>query len=192
MAYTKKNALTKRPLGEGRKDQFDLDMSNNTIRNRADQPSLQDRRHGAPTNHAGYRLPSRPENGCQPAASHSDRRAASMSNRDVAKAAHLLTRQTGFLENLLRRVIQDACQEARADYWDRRAEEFERARPKPGDRTGRATPEQIAEQDRRMAATAEACRQRAQLIRAGAFDDEWAQLIRDEWAQLIRAGGLRR
>ena len=172
MAYTKKNALTKRPLGEGRKDQFDLDMSNNTIRNRADQPSLQDRRHGAPTNHAGYRLPSRPENDCQPAASHPDRRAASMSNRDVAKAAHLLTQQPGFLENFQRRLIQDACQEARADYWDRRAEEFERARPKPGDRTGRATPEQIAEQDRRTAATAEACRQRAQLIRAGAFDDE--------------------
>ena len=84
---------------------------------------------------------------------------------DVPRAVHLLTRQTGFLENFQRRLIQDACQEARAEY-------FEWARPKPGDRTGRATPMQIAEQDRRMAAMAEACRQRAQLIRAGAFDDE--------------------
>jgi hypothetical protein len=91
---------------------------------------------------------------------------------DVPRAVHLLTRQTGFLENFQRRLIQDACQEARADYWERRAEYFEWARPKPGDRTGRATPMQIAEQDRRMAAMAEACRQRAQLIRAGAFDDE--------------------
>lgn len=95
-----------------------------------------------------------------------------MPNRDVAKAAHLLTQQTRFLENFQRRLIQDACQEARADYWERLAEYFDWARPKPGDRTGRATPEQIAEQDRRMAAMAEACRQRAQLIRAGAFDDE--------------------
>ena len=31
MAYTKKNAPTKRQLGEGQKDQFDLDMSNDTI-----------------------------------------------------------------------------------------------------------------------------------------------------------------
>ncbi len=174
MAYTKKNAPTKRQLGEGRKDQFDLDTPNNTMhrRNRTGQPSLQDHRHGAPANHTGRRSPSRPENGCQSAASPSDRRAASMPNRDVAKAAHLLTQQTGFLENFQRRLIQDACQEARADYWERRAEYFEWARPKPGDRTGRATPEQIAEQDRRMASVAVACRQRAQLIRAGAFDDE--------------------
>ena len=99
MAYTKKNAPTKRPLGEGRKDQFDLDTPNNTMhrRNRTGQPSLQDHRHGAPANHAGRRFPSRPENGCQSAASPSDRRAASMPNRDVAKAAHLLTRVPGEL-----------------------------------------------------------------------------------------------
>lgn len=63
----------------------------------------------------------------------------------------------------MRRVIQDALSEASADYWLRRAARFEHARPQPGDHTGNATPKQLAEQDARCAATAAACRARAQV-----------------------------
>lgn len=62
-----------------------------------------------------------------------------------------------------RRIIQDALTEASADYWLGRAARFDAARPRPGDYTGGATPEQLAEQDRQCGEIAAACRARAQV-----------------------------
>ena len=45
-----------------------------------------------------------------------------------------------------------------------RAAILDAIRPRPGDFTGRATPEEIAEQDRRLAEAAQACRNRAAVI----------------------------
>lgn len=59
------------------------------------------------------------------------------------------------------RVLQDSIASALSHQWLRRAEEFERAKPRPGDFRGRATDEQVAAQTARLTAKAEACRRRA-------------------------------
>jgi len=62
-----------------------------------------------------------------------------------------------------RRVAQDSLSEATACTWWRRAEMLEWARPRPGDFNGRATPEEMARRDRKLAEQAEACRHAAEL-----------------------------
>lgn len=69
------------------------------------------------------------------------------------------------IDQFRKRVLQDAFTDARAVNWLKRAQTFENARPRPGDFPGRATPAQIAEQDRRLAAAALACRNHAWLIK---------------------------
>lgn len=59
------------------------------------------------------------------------------------------------------RVLRDAMNEATAVYWLRRAEQFEAARPRPGDYFGQATRDDVRAQDERCAAMARACRARA-------------------------------
>lgn len=71
------------------------------------------------------------------------------------------------VDHFRNRVLQDALAEATAHYWRRRARSFEVALPRPGDFTGRATPEQIEEQRMRVAATILACAQRAELMIGG-------------------------
>jgi hypothetical protein len=61
------------------------------------------------------------------------------------------------------RCLQEALSEATSHYWRRRAATFEAARPRPGDYSGRATPERLAERDATLAAIAHACRLRADL-----------------------------
>jgi hypothetical protein len=61
------------------------------------------------------------------------------------------------------RFLADALQEATAFYWQRRAETFEWAMPRPGDFTGRATPADLEARRQRLAAVAQACRERAQV-----------------------------
>lgn len=61
------------------------------------------------------------------------------------------------------RVLQDALTEATAACWEKRAQQFEDAAPRPGDFTGRATPLEIAARLRRCLATAAACRAHASL-----------------------------
>lgn len=61
------------------------------------------------------------------------------------------------------RVLADALAEATANYWRRRAAILEDAAPRPGDFTGRATAEQLAEAGRRCHEAAAACRARASL-----------------------------
>lgn len=72
-----------------------------------------------------------------------------------------------YVDHFRTRVLQDALAEATADYWRRRALSFETALPRPGDFTGRATPEQIEEQRMRVASTVLACVQRAELMIGG-------------------------
>jgi len=59
------------------------------------------------------------------------------------------------------RLLQDALAEATATYWRKRADDFERARSRPGDYHGTASPEQITEADARLTTQADACRHRA-------------------------------
>lgn len=72
---------------------------------------------------------------------------------------------TEYLDHFRARVMQDALAEATSGYWRRRAEAFEAARPRPGDFTGQAPPEQLTEQDRRCAEIAHACRNAATIAR---------------------------
>lgn len=67
-----------------------------------------------------------------------------------------------WLDHFQQRVLQDAFTQAWPEYWLRRAEEFERARSTPFDRTG--DPEAEAERDARLAETAQACRRHASLL----------------------------
>jgi hypothetical protein len=84
---------------------------------------------------------------------------------------------TAYVEHFRRRVLQDALAEATNKYWQRRADTFEKARPQPGDFRGHATDVNLAEADRRCAAAALACRQRATL--ADVQPDGEAELVAD-------------
>lgn len=68
------------------------------------------------------------------------------------------------LDHFTRRLLQDALNEARRSWWLKRAEDFERAKPRPGDFNGRATIEQLRARWRWCHATAQACRNKAALI----------------------------
>lgn len=61
------------------------------------------------------------------------------------------------------RVLQDAYVEASVAYWSDRAEQLEDARPRRGDFHGHATAAELQERDARLAADAQACRNRAAL-----------------------------
>lgn len=67
------------------------------------------------------------------------------------------------------RLIRDAMNEATALYWLRRAEQFETARPRPGDRLGANGRRGAAEIDARCLALANACRAKA----AALTTEEW-------------------
>lgn len=67
------------------------------------------------------------------------------------------------VEHFQRRVLLDALLEAWGPYWERRAEAFEAARPRPEDYHGRATPAELRAQWQRLTEIAAACRARAQL-----------------------------
>lgn len=80
------------------------------------------------------------------------------------------------------RFLQDALTMATAAYWRKRAEDFEAARPRPGDYNGNATPEQLKARDERMAGIARACRNHAALLGAGQpsrISDEVAAVLRE-------------
>jgi len=71
-----------------------------------------------------------------------------------------------------RRVAQDALSEAEACTWWRRAEMLEWARPRPEDWPGNATPAELAERDRKLAAQARAARNHAELLARHLLDFE--------------------
>lgn len=74
------------------------------------------------------------------------------------------------LEHFRRRVLTDALLEGTCAYWIRRAEAFENAAPRAGDRPGQATEADLDEQAHRLTATAIACRQHAQILRDTGLD----------------------
>ncbi|MFY0406911.1 hypothetical protein [Solicola sp. PLA-1-18] len=69
--------------------------------------------------------------------------------------------------------LRQALAEATAFYWQKRADRFEAARPRPDDYVGHASPEQIAETDARIRAKADNCRAHADIA------PRWVEQITD-------------
>jgi hypothetical protein len=69
------------------------------------------------------------------------------------------------LDHFRARVLQDALTEATAEYWERRAQQFEDAIPRANEFRGNAAPDQLTDAIVRCAYTAAACRRHAQLLR---------------------------
>lgn len=67
------------------------------------------------------------------------------------------------LDRFTRDLLADALNEASRTWWIKRAEDFERAKPTPGD-YGQATIEQLRARRSWCHATAQACRNKAALI----------------------------
>lgn len=68
-----------------------------------------------------------------------------------------------YLTRFAERAVLDALSEATATYWQRRAETFEWARPRPDDYAGQASEADLAARDQRLAEAAQACRRRARV-----------------------------
>jgi len=94
-----------------------------------------------------------------------------------AEITKLLTR-VDTAEAIRRRAVQEALSAATAHTWRRRSDLLEWARPRPGEWVGQSTPVQLAERDRRLAAQAEACRHRAELLELGLLDFEVVSDVR--------------
>lgn len=69
-----------------------------------------------------------------------------------------------YVEHFQARVIQDAIASAHAGQLIRRAEQFEAARPQPGDFHGLATREDLSRRWRELTAIAEALRAKAAVV----------------------------
>lgn len=76
-------------------------------------------------------------------------------------------------------ATNEAWRRASAAYWESRAQDFERALPRPGDYLGRSTPEERAERAARIRAQAAACRLRATGL------DGWADAVLAETAHTL-------
>lgn len=63
------------------------------------------------------------------------------------------------------RSVQESITAAQPCTWDKRAEQLENARPRPGDFHGQATREDLAERYARLTEQAAACREHAELLR---------------------------
>lgn len=63
------------------------------------------------------------------------------------------------------RSVQESITAAQPCTWDRRAEQLEDARPRPGDFHGQATREDLAERHARLTEQAAACRLHAEFLR---------------------------
>lgn len=96
-----------------------------------------------------------------------------------------------YFGSFLGRVLQDALQQASAEFWDRRAVAFEWAAPRPGEFHGNLTTEQLREKWLEMQGTAAACRAHANLIRQGLLSDqtqdEIEEHLSDEVAEMTAA-----
>lgn len=74
--------------------------------------------------------------------------------------AHVAAR---FAADLLKDIVETTA----AEQWRHRANVMEWAAPRAGDFAGRAKRQELAEQDRRLAEAAQACRNRASVIELG-------------------------
>ncbi|GAB6983519.1 hypothetical protein [Nocardioides pyridinolyticus] len=72
-----------------------------------------------------------------------------------------MTELAAFIDHFRQRVLQDALTEATATYWLRRAEQFEAAKPRPGDFHGLLTPAELSAKWSELDSIARACRVRA-------------------------------
>jgi hypothetical protein len=80
---------------------------------------------------------------------------------------------TALADELIRTTIAvDVLNMGTAIYWRRRAEMFESAKPRPGERRGNLTNAELSAAWRRCHASAEACRSRAKLAEMGG--ESWA------------------
>jgi hypothetical protein len=70
------------------------------------------------------------------------------------------------LDHFAARVLQDALTEATADYWDRRAQQFEDAAPCDDDDHGRAAHDELDDAWERCQDIARACKLHAALLRS--------------------------
>lgn len=68
-------------------------------------------------------------------------------------------------EQIQVRAFFDVMREANARYWERRADSFDWAAPRPDDFTGEATPEEIAARAKQCIEIASMCRFHAKLLR---------------------------
>ena len=84
-----------------------------------------------------------------------------MNSSGETELTRLIT-QIDIDEQMRLRGVQQAITEAEAWYWDQRAQAFEAAAPKPGDYTGTTPDPELTE---RCLETAQACRNRATLLR---------------------------
>lgn len=87
-----------------------------------------------------------------------------------AEVARILAR-VDVEEPIRRRVVQDALSQAAACTWWRKSELYEWARPRPTDFNGNATPAELAERDRKLAAQALAFRHKAELLQRCLLDE---------------------
>ena len=69
------------------------------------------------------------------------------------------------LSGMVRRLLQDAFTAAIPGQWERRAQVFESARPRPGDYLGAASAADLDALDRRNAVSAAQCRIHAAILR---------------------------
>lgn len=90
------------------------------------------------------------------------------------------TGSSAYLDQFAADVLADALSAASSDYWRRRAEAWETAKPKPGDYLGRCTREDLSRAWRRCDERARACRARAEVCDA----EEWRELVGDVFADV--------
>lgn len=83
------------------------------------------------------------------------------------------------IDQFVRRLLVDSMIEATKQYWLDRARTFEDARSRVGDYTGLATDAQIADQDARLGAIAQACRNAASLCEYDDYRDVVRAQLKD-------------
>ena len=98
-------------------------------------------------------MTTRPERQSRPGA---NRTASNVNNGDPFSLGQTLDRWA-------RRLLTDCLNEATRSYWLKRAESFERAKPRVGDFHGASTREELSERWRRADEIARACRMRASI-----------------------------
>lgn len=89
------------------------------------------------------------------------------------------------LGQFTRRVLQDALNDGRRQWWLKRAEDFERAKPTLDDFNGEATVQQLRARWRWCHETAQACRSKAALV--AMTPDEFDAEIEAVWAEVNAA-----
>ena len=84
------------------------------------------------------------------------------------------------LSQVATRMLQETIAAALPFTWDRRAEQLESCRPRPGDFTGRQSD---ADRDARLAAQAQSCRDHARFLRA--YPSDIFEMFRDDVLTLM-------